>query len=549
MAAKAFFLFLTAFLSCSILAASRSLGHSRSLLQAAAPATPVVGVAPATPPAGAPPITPGAGGAPAATPVTGGPTVATPAGGPIAPTSVTPVISGGVAVYDVTTFGAKADNKTDNVMAFMHAWIAACKNSTTPSKVLIPAGAFVAGPTVFAGPCTSPKPITVEVLGTVVATVDPSEYVSPEWFTFEHVDGLVITGNGVFDGQGGVFWQYNDCKGKSSECASLPSSLKFNAVSNVIVNGISSVNSKQFHFHLHESSNFTASYLTITAPGNSPNTDGMHIGSSSLVTVSHSVIGTGDDCISVGEGSSNVTIFNITCGPGHGISVGSLGKRPDDKSVNGVSITNCTFKGTTNGARIKTMVGQSPGGEAKSILYQDLLMDNVSNPVVIDQSYGTKAMRFQSKSFWKISDVHFKNIKGSTTTNAAVSLDCSITNPCEGVEVADIDLTFTPLHANKSFFSACSNAKATFTGTLNPPACSSTATPAANVAHATSPAGAPTATPVAGATPPTAPVGATPATPAAGAATTAAPPATPIVDAAPAAPVAGGPPATPVASS
>ncbi|XP_054798439.1 exopolygalacturonase clone GBGE184-like [Prosopis cineraria] len=503
MAAKAFLRFFLALLSCSIAAASRSPGPSRSLLQAAAPATPSAGAAPASPiaeaaptnsvspaippagaapaittagaapaipPAGATPANTTAGDAPAGTaPVntTAGAAPAAPAGAAFA--RAAPDASG-LTVFDVTTFGAKADNKTDNVMAFMHAWIAACKNSTTPSKVLIPAGAFVAGPTVFAGPCTSPKPVTVEVLGNIVATTDPSEYVSPEWFTFERVDGLVVTGNGTFDGQGAALWPFNDCHGKSTQCASLPSSLKFNAVSNVIVNGISSVNPKQFHFHLHESSNFSASYLTITAPGNSPNTDGMHIGSTTSVTVSHSVIGTGDDCISIGEGSNNVTIFNITCGPGHGISVGSLGKRPDDKSVNGVSVTNCTFKGTTNGARIKTMVGSKPG-EAKSILYQDLVMENVSNPVVIDQSYGTAKVRFQSNSLWKISDVHFKNIKGSTPSNAAVSLDCSIKNPCEGVEVADVDLTFIPTRRNTTFFSTCANAKATFTGTLNPPAC------------------------------------------------------------------------------
>ncbi|KAI9082592.1 hypothetical protein K1719_035461 [Acacia pycnantha] len=477
MAAKAFPLFFIIFLSCSILAASsRSLGHPRSLLQAAAPAIPAVHDADhATPAARAAPATaPTVGVAPAAapdaTPSADAVPVTAPVGAsPAASTGAAPDTSG-LTVFDVKTFGAKADNKTDNAMAFIHAWIAACKNSTTPSKVLIPAGVFVAGPTIFEGPCTSPKPVTVEVLGTVVSTVDPSDFVSPEWFSFEHVDGLVITGNGIFDGQGPAFWPYNDCKGKSSTCVSLPSSLKFNMMSNVIVDGISSVNSKQFHFHIHESKNFTARRLTITAPGNSPNTDGIHIGSSNVVTVSDSVIGTGDDCISIGEGSTNVTIFNVTCGPGHGISVGSLGKRPDDESVSGVSVTNCTFKGTTNGARIKTMVGSNPR-EARSILYQDLLMENVSNPVVIDQSYGSSKVRFSSKSLWKVSDVHFKNIKGTTTTNSGVSFDCSVKNPCEDIEVADVHLTFLPTRKNTTFFSSCSNANPTFSGTLNPPAC------------------------------------------------------------------------------
>ena len=80
------------------------------------------------------------------------------------------------------------------MQAFRAAWGAACKNSATPAKVLIPAGTFRAGQTLFAGPCTSPKPITVEVIGTIKATTDLSEYPSPEWFTFEDIDGLVLQG-------------------------------------------------------------------------------------------------------------------------------------------------------------------------------------------------------------------------------------------------------------------------------------------------------------------------------------------------------------------
>ncbi|KAJ7972999.1 Pectin lyase-like superfamily protein [Quillaja saponaria] len=372
----------------------------------------------------------------------------------------------GPAVVDVTTFGAKADDKTDNVEAFMQGWIAACRNASGPSKLVIPQGTFVVGPMVFQGPC-SQQPMIVEVHGTVKATTDVSEYTSAEWISFEGVDGLVLTGRGIFDGQGSSVWAYNDCK-NNVKCAPLPASLKFTKVTNAIVEGITSLNSKQFHIHLIGCNNFTANNINITAPGDSPNTDGIHTSGSSLVNIINSVIGTGDDCVSIGQGSTQITITNVTCGPGHGISVGSLGKWPDEQSVVGVAVKNCTLTNTTNGARIKTWIGRKPG-EAKNIVYEDIIMNNVKNPIIIDQSYGGGKNK-PSKSVWKISDVHFRNIRGTSTTNVAISLACSTLNPCEGVEIKDIDLAFSGANRqNANILSSCSNAKATFAGRLSLP--------------------------------------------------------------------------------
>lgn len=95
--------------------------------------------------------------------------------------------------------------------------------------------------------------------------------------------------------------------------------LKFVAMNKTVVRGITSVNSKFFHIALVGCHNFKGSKIKISAPANSPNTDGIHVERSSTVYFSRCYISTGDDCISVGQGNSQVTVTSISCGPGHGI--------------------------------------------------------------------------------------------------------------------------------------------------------------------------------------------------------------------------------------
>ena len=95
--------------------------------------------------------------------------------------------------------------------------------------------------------------------------------------------------------------------------------LNFEKVVNSTVSEISLVDSQAFHVKFHGCDHIHVKGLNISAPEDSPNTDGIHIAISDHINITSSVIGTGDDCISVGPGSTNVFVSNITCGPGHGI--------------------------------------------------------------------------------------------------------------------------------------------------------------------------------------------------------------------------------------
>lgn len=164
--------------------------------------------------------------------------------------------------------------------------------------------------------------------------------------------------------------------------------MRFNFVTNAIIHDITSKDSKYFHVNVLGCRNITFQHFTISAPENSPNTDGIHIGRSKGVTITDSKIQTGDDCISIGDGSQQVTVTKVTCGPGHGFSIGSLGKYPNEEPVVGITFRTCTLTNTMNGVRIKSWPGaKSTSGVASDMHFEDIIMNNVGNPVLIDQKY------------------------------------------------------------------------------------------------------------------------------------------------------------------
>ncbi|KAH7576654.1 hypothetical protein JRO89_XS01G0125200 [Xanthoceras sorbifolium] len=306
----------------------------------------------------------------------------------------------------------------------------ACE-SPTPSKVLIPKGTFLLGQVKLEGPCKAA--LELEVQGTVIAKTEPGTMKEQgSWVTFERINGFTMFGGGTFDGQGPKAW--GTC-GKSY-CQQLPINLRFNFITNGLVQHITSKDSKQFHVNLLRCNNLAFRHFTISAPDDSINTDGIHIGRSSGINISDSNIATGDDCVSIGQGSQQITIANVNCGPGHGISIGSLGKIENEESVVGITVRNCTFSNTQNGVRIKTWPASFKNA-VSDVKFEDIIMNNVSSPIIIDQIY-CQYNRCNKKlpSLVKISNVSFKHIRGTSAT-LAVELVCSSGIPCEELSRVD----------------------------------------------------------------------------------------------------------------
>lgn len=67
-------------------------------------------------------------------------------------------------------------------------------------------------------------------------------------------------------------------------------------------------------------------------------------------------------------------------------SIGSLGKAYQEDGVQNVTVSTVTFRGTTNGVRIKTWAKKSTAF-VTGVLFQHATMVNVQNPIIIDQNY------------------------------------------------------------------------------------------------------------------------------------------------------------------
>ncbi|XP_042395819.1 polygalacturonase-like [Zingiber officinale] len=364
------------------------------------------------------------------------------------------------ATYSVTDYGAEADGQTDSTKAFLAAWSSAC-GAAGPATIYVPAGRFLVGQaTTFQGPCNN-SAITILVHGTLVA---PAGYTSAvNWLLFKYVDGVSILG-GTIDGRGQAFWA---CKDAGRSCPQGATSLSVAESKNVVIRGLTSLNSEMFHISIFGSSSVKVQGAKIIAPGDSPNTDGIHIQMSTEVTILSTRIKTGDDCISMGQGASGVWIEKVNCGPGHGISIGSLGGTASEAGVQNITVTSVFFSGTQNGLRIKTW-GKSYSGFVRGVTFAHAVMQDVSYPIVVDQNYcpGNVNCPGQSSGV-KISGVSYSDIRGSSATPVAVKFDCSASNPCSDLSLSDIKLTFE----NKEAQAYCKNAEGSTSGTINPPSC------------------------------------------------------------------------------
>ncbi|RDX98666.1 putative polygalacturonase, partial [Mucuna pruriens] len=374
-------------------------------------------------------------------------------------------------IFDVLKYGAKGDGLSDDSKAFVEAWKDFCGTSNGTATLVVPAGhTFFVSQTRFQGPCKSQN-IDVQVqtlepfkfsttrlymlhfygqtiiLGTLLAPKRNAwGTCSRRWFHFFDVPGMTVHGSGVIDGQGSDWWG---------------NALLFERCDGLQISGLTHINGPGSHIYVVHSQDVTISNVNITSPLGSHNTDGVDLTNSVRVTIRDSIIGTGDDCIAIKGGSQFLNINNVTCGPGHGISVGSIGQGGEEEFVDHVNVSNCIFNGADSAARIKTWPGGK--GYVKNIIYQNISVNQTNYPIYITQYYmGTPEM----KDAVKVSDVTFSNIYGSCTGEKAVVLNCDKIG-CDNITLNQINIT--SIDPKKPASAICNNAHGKATDIISPP--------------------------------------------------------------------------------
>lgn len=222
------------------------------------------------------------------------------------------------------------------------------------------------------------------------------------------VENVIITGSGVIDGSGDKYW-WDDALElrrqvragneaafterfpgvKLANGMPRPWFIEANEVNGMMIYGVELKNSPMWNIVLRNSKYLGVENVKITAPVESPNTDGIDVVSSQHVFIRNVEIFTGDDNVAIKSGvnqdgsapSDDIVIENSLMHAGHGVSVGS-------ETANGigtVTVRNLTFDATENGVRIKS--ARDRGNNIGPLYVENVTMDRVQTPILVTCSY------------------------------------------------------------------------------------------------------------------------------------------------------------------
>ncbi|HZL16398.1 MAG TPA: glycosyl hydrolase family 28 protein, partial [Polyangia bacterium] len=223
----------------------------------------------------------------------------------------------GTGTFNVTTYGAVGDGKTDDTAAIQAALTAA--GAAGGGTVTVPSGTFLSGPIVIS------SSTRLNLASGAVLQMLPMASYPTSGVAFITSSGtshdIALTGSGTIDGQGQAWW---DAFANGSTAAR-PQEVSLGKVTRVQISGIRLQNSPEEHIWVKSDTDVTITGITIATPGTSgksepKNTDGVDVSATGMYFCNNNITD-GDDNIAMG--GTNLYLGYSNFGVGHGCSIGS----------------------------------------------------------------------------------------------------------------------------------------------------------------------------------------------------------------------------------
>ncbi|WP_339220158.1 glycoside hydrolase family 28 protein [Paenibacillus sp. FSL H8-0332] len=300
-------------------------------------------------------------------------------------------------MYNILDYGAQRDSVVPVTQAIADAIAAA--HVAGGGTVYIPVGTFLTG----AIRLYSNIELYVSPGAVLSFSTDPADYpaVESRWEGVKRevhmpciygadLVNVSITGSGTLEGNGAPWWDKHRNHPEELEYPR-PRLIGLDNCSRVTLRDLTLINSPSWTVNPINCSNVVIDNLSILNPADSPNTDGINPESCCDVRISNCHIDVGDDCIAIKAGTEdtreripcqNITITNCVMVHGHGAVV--LGSEMSG-DIRNVTISNCVFKQTDRGIRMKSRRGR--GGIIEDIRISNIVMEDVICPFTLNLYY------------------------------------------------------------------------------------------------------------------------------------------------------------------